>query len=234
MKHILLVFILAILGQGVLKSQDTLYMSNGEKIPSKIIEINPSEVKYKKSNNIDGPTYSSENADIKFIKYRNGSVDTIKSIVKVPETITIQTPTEVSQPPLIEKKPAIYVSGFYYRYNGKKMKEDEVHLFIQKKQDREIDEYVRKSKKAKLFEYVGLVAVPALIYGVVSARSTYNYNQSFFNNYYGTNNPSTPRSYGPTITAGIIGVLSLTTTIVSKPIRRRNTEAAIRIYNEKY
>src|SRR3989344_1079852 len=124
MKHILLVFILTIWCYGVLKSQDTLYMSNGEKIPSQIIEVSHSEVKYKKSNNIDGPIYSSENSAIKFIRYRNGSVDTIKSIIKVPEKITIQTPTEVSQPPLIEKKPAIYVSGYYYRYNGKKMRED--------------------------------------------------------------------------------------------------------------
>lgn len=216
-----------------MKSQDTLYMANGEKIPSQIIEISHSGVKYKKLNNIDGPTYSSENPEVKYIKFKNGAVDTIKSSPKAPEVLIASDQTQTYSDKEIEKKPSIYFSGDYYRFNGKEMKESEIHMLIQEKKDREIGGYVNKSKNAKQYEYVGFVAIPAIIYGVFHASETYKYNKNVANTPYGVVAPSA-KSYGQTIVAGILGVVSLTTTIISKPIRRKNTEAAIRIYNERY
>lgn len=216
------------------KSQDTLYLSNGEKIPSQIIEVTPTEVKYKKSNNPEGPTYTSENSTVKFIKYRNGSVDTIKVTIKTPQEIAISDQLKTSTPAEKSKKPAIYFSSSYYRYNGNEMREADIHKLIQKTHNVEINEYVKKSKNAKIAEYVGFLAVPALIYGIISARDTYNHNEKLYSTFYGANNSSLQKSYGPAIAAGVVGVLSLTTTIISKPIRRKNTEAAIRVYNEKY
>ena len=56
------------------KAQDTIIKFDEEQIISKIIEITPREVKYKKFTFQDGPTYVEEKSAIRSIKYSNGAV----------------------------------------------------------------------------------------------------------------------------------------------------------------
>ncbi|MBL0329635.1 MAG: hypothetical protein IPP64_09515 [Bacteroidetes bacterium] len=42
-------------------SQDTILKRNSEKILAKVIEITPTEIKYKKTAFLDGPTYIDKN-----------------------------------------------------------------------------------------------------------------------------------------------------------------------------
>jgi len=56
-------------------SQDIIHRYNGEKIPSKVIEINTNEVKYKDFDNQDGPIYTIEKKFIKQIVYQNGKIE---------------------------------------------------------------------------------------------------------------------------------------------------------------
>ena len=67
MKNLKLLILLFFIGN-TLFSQDTIVLVNQEKILSKIIEINVSNIKYKKSNNIDGPDYFESKSNIKLIK----------------------------------------------------------------------------------------------------------------------------------------------------------------------
>lgn len=53
--------------------QDTLYTVSGQKIAAKVVEINQTEIKYKKANNIDGPVYVVDKSDVALIEYKNGS-----------------------------------------------------------------------------------------------------------------------------------------------------------------
>lgn len=54
-------------------AQDTLYTVSGQKIPAKVVEINQTEIKYKKANNPDGPVYVVDKTDVALIEYKNGS-----------------------------------------------------------------------------------------------------------------------------------------------------------------
>ncbi len=55
--------------------QDVLTKSDGTTINVKIMEINDDAIKYKKSDNPDGPTYSILLIDVDKVNYKNGSVD---------------------------------------------------------------------------------------------------------------------------------------------------------------
>ncbi|MBC7861847.1 MAG: hypothetical protein IAF38_02660 [Bacteroidia bacterium] len=54
------------------KAQDTIYMKNGDKLNAKILEVGVYEIKYKKTQNIDGPTYTSLKNEVALIEYKNG------------------------------------------------------------------------------------------------------------------------------------------------------------------
>lgn len=60
-------------------SCDNIILKNGDEIPAKIIEINPTEVKYKKCDYINGPTVVLEKSKVFMIKYANGTKDVFSS-----------------------------------------------------------------------------------------------------------------------------------------------------------
>lgn len=67
----------AMLGLAALGSfaQDTIYTRGGEVIPAKVYEITPTEIKYKKPSNPDGPLYVTSKENVAVIEYKNGSKD---------------------------------------------------------------------------------------------------------------------------------------------------------------
>ena len=67
----LMIFYLAISAN----SQDVIVKKDKTSIVSKVLEITGSEVKYKKFDNQDGPTYSLEKSEIVNIVYQNGEVE---------------------------------------------------------------------------------------------------------------------------------------------------------------
>jgi len=56
-------------------AQDIIILKNGEEIKSKVIEVSSDLIKYKKWENQEGPTYSSNKSDVFMIKYINGTKD---------------------------------------------------------------------------------------------------------------------------------------------------------------
>lgn len=56
-------------------SQDIIVLKNGDEIKSKVLEVSSDQIKYKKWENVDGPTYSSTKSEVFMIKYKNGSKD---------------------------------------------------------------------------------------------------------------------------------------------------------------
>ncbi len=72
-KNSLLIGIIFI--QTHLMAQDIIVLKNGDEINSKIFEVSQTEVKYKKFQNLDGPTYSILKNEVLMIKYVNGSKD---------------------------------------------------------------------------------------------------------------------------------------------------------------
>lgn len=68
----LLLFSLFLLGLNTTQAQDLIIKLNGDEISAKILEISEIDVKYKKFNYQDGPTYTIKKSDIFMIKYPNG------------------------------------------------------------------------------------------------------------------------------------------------------------------
>jgi hypothetical protein len=52
---------------------DELIFKDGTELKGKVIEITPTEIKYKKCDMLDGPTYVGKKSDIFMVKYANGT-----------------------------------------------------------------------------------------------------------------------------------------------------------------
>jgi hypothetical protein len=61
-------------------SQDTLFFFNKNKVVAKVSEINISDIKYHRFDNLTGPQYTVNKTEINVIKFANGVVDTIESV----------------------------------------------------------------------------------------------------------------------------------------------------------
>ncbi|MGN6213958.1 hypothetical protein [Parafilimonas sp.] len=56
-------------------AQDTITLKNSDDIKAKVLEVTTTEIKYKKFENLNGPTYSILKSDILLIRYENGTKD---------------------------------------------------------------------------------------------------------------------------------------------------------------
>ena len=56
-------------------SQDYIILKNGDEIKAKVLEINNTDIDYKKYSNINGPTYHLNKSEIFMIKYASGDKD---------------------------------------------------------------------------------------------------------------------------------------------------------------
>jgi hypothetical protein len=77
MKKIILLISICILSVSQLWAQDRLFFLSGDETEVKITEVSSSEVKYKRLDNLDGPTFSSLKSDLFMIKYANGDKEMI-------------------------------------------------------------------------------------------------------------------------------------------------------------
>ena len=92
-KRIFFVFILFCLRISIY-SQDIITLKNGEEIKAKVEEISSMEIRYKRFENLQGPTIVITKADVFFINYENGTREIITPLdeilepkaTKIPET----------------------------------------------------------------------------------------------------------------------------------------------------
>lgn len=81
-----LLFLLMWLMASYAMAQDVIVMRDGTSILSKVLEITPTEVKYKKYSNLDGPTFTVLKTDILVINYENGEKETFETPENLPAT----------------------------------------------------------------------------------------------------------------------------------------------------
>ncbi|MDA9121346.1 phage holin family protein, partial [Flavobacteriales bacterium] len=72
MKNTILLFAIAMLSISQSFAQDRLFFLNGDETDVKITEISSSEVKYKRLDNLEGPSFSTLKSELFMIKYANG------------------------------------------------------------------------------------------------------------------------------------------------------------------
>ena len=63
-------------------AQDVIVKKDGSTILSKVLEVGQNEIKYKKHDNLDGPTYTISKSELQAINYQNGAKDTFSAPVR--------------------------------------------------------------------------------------------------------------------------------------------------------
>lgn len=76
-------------------AQDTLVKKTGEVIHAKILEINPSDIKYLLFDYQDGPTFIESNSDIRTIRYKNGALQTFPESIVSPVNNSFETTLQI-------------------------------------------------------------------------------------------------------------------------------------------
>ena len=81
-------------------AQDLIIKRNGDEIKSKVMEVNLNVIKYKKFDNINGPTFEILKSDVFIIKYENGTKDVFNTVEQTKnenENSTISNNKETKQ-----------------------------------------------------------------------------------------------------------------------------------------
>ena len=86
-------------------AQDVIVTKDSKKIDAKVTEINVDDVKYKRFDHLDGPTYSLPKSEIVTIIYQNGLVETFatEKPAQTTQTTVQTTPTNVQTAPVVTK-----------------------------------------------------------------------------------------------------------------------------------
>lgn len=99
-------------------AQDVILLKNGNELNGKIIETTLNEIKYRKSENINGPLISISTESVYSIKYENGIIDTINSALiisgevnKKNQEIIVDTIKAKRKPKSTNKTEAILYAG---------------------------------------------------------------------------------------------------------------------------
>lgn len=79
MKTLLTLLVLISLAKS-LRAQDIIILKNGDDMNVKVTEITPDNIKFKKPDDLDGPSYSIPKSEVFFIKYKNGKKDIFNSL----------------------------------------------------------------------------------------------------------------------------------------------------------
>lgn len=77
----LLVFLFVLCAASV-SAQDVIVKKDGSTILSKVLEVGQEEIKYKKYDNLEGPTYTIQKSELQAINYQNGAKDTFSAPIR--------------------------------------------------------------------------------------------------------------------------------------------------------
>ncbi len=163
--------------------QDIITLKNGEDVKSKILEVGITEVKYKKFDNLEGPSYTLTKAEIFMIKYQNGTKDVFKTETEIAPVPTPSKPTQ---------------------YNGENTGSAPISPEAKKKVDNDLKNYNAQqdyNKNYSLYKSrlrTGIastaIGVPFTVIGIalvgygaslLSSTSYYSSGSSYYDTYYG-------------------------------------------------
>lgn len=205
-------------------AQDTLIMANGAYLPARVLEVNTSEIKYKKADNPDGPTFVVSKSEVSSIRYKNGTVD---KIVNAPSN-SGPVNTYVAPPPP-PPDPKIYPSGGRYISDGRRFSENELYVKLLNSNDPKITSEVRKAKTGKGLKYLTLGMIPCFVGGLVTIIS-----EATTQTAAGNGPASSKADYSPAIPWFAGGVVFLGTGVGFSISHNSHKKKAIELYNQKF
>jgi hypothetical protein len=210
-----------------LSAQDTIFKKNGEIILSRVIEIGVSEIKYKKHDFENGPTYIESKSLIRSIGFSNGQKEVFSNALPQPELPADDYVSASAPRPPSHK---IDIIGNRYLKDGRYYREREIQDLLLGTNDKKIMTLIGSSRDAKKMQYIGFGAFPLGIAALtVAGKGLYLQSSS-------TGNKLKIRPEN-----AVVGVLCFAAAVtcpilsgVYKNRRQNYNRAAVRLYNEKF
>ena len=107
MKKFILLLVALMGSQLTLSAQDLIVKTDSTKIPSKVLEIAPDVVRFKKLSNVEGPTYVLKINDIAYIVFPNGSREEFNLLAPAVSSAVAEKPAPAVKPaPSVVEAPA--------------------------------------------------------------------------------------------------------------------------------
>lgn len=204
------------------KAQDTIVKSNGDQIFCKIIDVYPTEIKFTKIDSLNGPIYVESKSNIQLIKYSNGSKEEFKPQQSNKTLKPNENNQNYSTKPIIPNG-KIQADGKGFWYNGKWIKEREMHNVLLTNNDLQINSLVHSAKKSRRLKRWGIAVIPLAFIGNI-----------FITN---LNDPET-RAVAFDVTGASLcfsGAIAFSIThIYFKRKQKASNSEAIKLYNSKY
>ncbi|MDI1353468.1 MAG: DUF4190 domain-containing protein [bacterium] len=76
---------------------DVLLFRDGSEIRAKVLEVAPTDIKYKRCDNIEGPSYVTRKSDLFMVKYANGTKEVMKEEAPAQKEFNTYNPSPQSQ-----------------------------------------------------------------------------------------------------------------------------------------
>ena len=224
MKNYFLLFF-ALLFSAFLFGQDTIYKRGGDIVIAKITELTPSEIKYKRFDFQDGPTYIELKSNIEWVKYSNGLKETFKK-EEVVKPVQPYTPADYYAGGAAQNN-KISIRGSRYYYKNDDFNEREIQDVLLDTKNKNIMAYVTKSQQAKKMKYIAFAAIPLGVAGLFALASSTTFS------YYGTQRTDN----GLLTLGGFCIAAAIACPITSGAYNQKKKEynrKAVKLYNETY
>ena len=202
-------FLLCIAGMAI--AQDVIVMKDRSTIMSKVLEITSTEIKYKKWNNQDGPTYSINRSEVVSINYENGEVEKFSDNPNSQQNIYSQ-PNQNNNRGYLESYNT-FPAGL--RMNGRRLTNEEIKSLL----DEQTYLLFNKAKNQINFgEIIGIVGLGSLFMSYLFAPTYHNdYSREYIK---------------PCIATLVFGIAAITPGIVLSIVGSGNINKVVDIYNQ--
>lgn len=204
------------------QAQDTIVKNNGDQIVCKIIDVYPTEIKYTKIDSLNGRIYAENKSNIQLIKYSNGTKEQFQSQQSNNTLKPAENNPNYATKAIIPNG-KIQADGKGFWYNGKWMKESELHDLLLARNDQQINILVGSAQKSKRLKRWGIAVIPLALIGNI-----------FITN---LNDPET-RAVAFDVTGASLcfsGAIAFSVThIYFKRKHKASNSEAIKLYNSKY
>jgi hypothetical protein len=138
----------------IIRAQDTIVKRSAEKVIAKIIEVNENDIKYKRFDYQEGPTFSIVKWELKYVVYGNGIKESFENY-SAPVNKVNASSVDISFQP----------AGRFYYYKTEKLPEQNMLDIAWKLQDKKINLFIKKTENNKVFKNCFFAG--GLILGVV-------------------------------------------------------------------
>lgn len=201
----------------LLVAQDILVFRNGDEVKAKVEEIGPTEVSYKKFDNLNGVLYKVLKAELFMVKFENGSREVFAKTYE-PTKQTTYTPAPVDQ--------KITFNRWRFRSQGESLRFNEVDELMRKSKSKEANNTYKVARSlysgSKPTMIIGMIAgiVGVTIGGLSTLLYVASYNDPFF---------KTPMYAGWTV--GIIGWATFSYGVTLKSGAKEGFKKSVDQYN---